>query len=256
MVLPDNNTQGLPERFEDLEPAERLKVLKAGSAMTRFVFSRAAAVLLSTPVGNGSYLRSGSGFVLRLANNDYLGTAWHVVQEWHDATKAGNRIVFQTGHLALNPNDRLAWKDEQNDIAFLRLLPGEAQRVGIQRCEPLVGWPPPHPKVGSYLLMSGYPGVERLRPADDEFDFGAFSTLLQVTASRDNYVVCQFQREHWVSEGRSVPPPGTDLGGMSGGPALLVKNLAYPLVGLISEFSRDFELLYIKTLSHVPLLGG
>jgi len=43
---------------------------------------------------------------------------------------------------------------------------------------------------------------------------------------------------------------------MSGGPALLVKNLAYPLVGLISEFSRDFELLYIKTLSHVPLLGA
>jgi hypothetical protein len=46
-----DNTQVLPERFEDLEPAERLKVLKAGSAMTRFVFARAAAVLLSTPVG-------------------------------------------------------------------------------------------------------------------------------------------------------------------------------------------------------------
>ncbi len=247
-----DNPPALPERFEDLEPAERLKVLKAGSAMTHFVFARAATVLLSAPVGKSGYVRSGSGFTLRLADNDYLGTAWHVVKEWHDATKAGNRIVFQTGALALNPNDRLAWKDEKNDIAFLRLLPGEAQRIGIEPCEPLVGWPPPHPKAGSYLLLSGYPGVERIRPANDEFDFGAFSTLLQVTVSHDSYVVCQFQREHWISEGRSIPQAGTDLGGMSGGPALLVKNLAYPLVGLISEFSVGYELLYVKTLSHVP----
>jgi len=177
-MAPLDDTRVLPERFEDLEPAERLRVLKAGSAMTHFVFARAAAVLLSAPVGQTGYVRSRSGFVLRLSDHDYLGTAWHVVKEWRDATKTGARIVFQVGALALNPNDRLAWKDELNDLAFLRLLPGEAQRIGIQHCEPLFGWPPPHAEVGSYLLLSGYPGIERLRPANDEFDFGAFSTLL------------------------------------------------------------------------------
>ena len=181
MALLDN-TRVLPERFEDLEAAERLRVLKAASAMTHFVFARAAAVLLSVPVGQTGYGRSGSGFVLRLPDHDYLGTAWPVVKEWHDAAKTGNRIVFQVGALALNPNDRLAWK---NAIAFLRLLPGEAQRIDIEPCEPLFGRPPPHAEVGSYLLLSGYPGIERLRPADDEFDFGAFSTLLQVTASHE-----------------------------------------------------------------------
>jgi hypothetical protein len=255
-MSPLDDTRVLPERFEDLEPAERLRVLKAGSAMTHFVFGRAVAVLLSAPIGQSGYLRSGSAFVLRLLDHDYLGTAWHVVKEWHDATSTGNKIVFQVGAVSLNPIDRLAWKDEQNDIAFLRLISGEAQRVGVQPSEPLFGWPPPHPESGSYLLLSGYPGIERRRPADDEFDFGAFSTMLQVTASHENYIVCQFQREHWISEGRDVPPPGTDLGGMSGGPALLVKNLAYPLIGLISEFSRDYELLYVKTLSHVPRVLG
>lgn len=246
-----DKTHTLPERFEDLAPEERLRVLRAGSAMTHFVFARAAAVLLAAP-GQSGYVRSGSGFVLSLSDHDYLGTAWHVVKEWHDAAKTGERIVFQVGALALNPNDRLAWKDEGNDIAFLRLLPGEAARVGIAPCEAMFGWPPPHAEAGTYLLLSGYPRIERLRANDDEFEFGAFSTLLQVTASHENYVVCQFQREHWISEGRDLPPAGTDLCGMSGGPALLVKNLAYPLVGLISEFSRDFELLYVKTLSHVP----
>jgi hypothetical protein len=251
-MAPLDDTRVLPERFEDLEPAERLRVLTAGSAMTHFVFARTAAVLLSAPIGQTRFVRSGSGFVLRLPDHDYLGTAWHVVKEWYDATKTGDRIVFQIGRVALNPDERLAWKDERNDIAFLRLSSGEAHQIGIQPCEPLFGWPPPHAEAGSYLLLSGYPGIERVRPADDEFDFGAFSTLLQVTASRENYVVCQFQREHWISEGRDIPPPGTNLGGMSGGPALLVNNLAYPLIGLISEFSAGYELLYVKTLSHVP----
>jgi hypothetical protein len=100
---------------------------------------------LSAPVGEIGYIRSGSAFVLRRSDHDYLGTAWHVVKEWHDATRTGNRIMFQVGAVSLNPTDRLAWKDEQNDIAFLRLLSGEAQRIGIQPCEPLFGWPPPEP---------------------------------------------------------------------------------------------------------------
>src|SRR5882672_12009218 len=65
-MAPADNAEALPERFEDLEPAERLRVLKAGSAMTHFVFARAAAVLLSVPVGQTGYIRSGSAFVLRL----------------------------------------------------------------------------------------------------------------------------------------------------------------------------------------------
>jgi hypothetical protein len=167
-------------------------------------------------------------------------------------TAAGETLLFQAGGLALNPSERLAWKDDVNDIAFLRVLPGEAERVGISVCEPIEGWPPPHPAVGSYVLVSGFPGVERFHIAPDEVEFGAFSTLLQVTAVHERYVVCQFNRENWISEGRRIPPPGTVLGGMSGGPMLLDQNVAYPLAGLVSEFSASFELLYLKTLSHVP----
>jgi hypothetical protein len=133
------DSRALPERFEDLEPAERLRVLKAGSAMTHFVFSRTAAVLLAGRLGQTGYVRSGSGFVLQLPDREYLGTAWHVVKEWHDVTKTGSHVVFQVGGVALDPNDRLAWKDEEQDIVFLRLLPGEAARIGIQPCEPLIG---------------------------------------------------------------------------------------------------------------------
>jgi hypothetical protein len=74
--------------------------------------------------------------------------------------------------------------------------------------------------------------------------------MLQITTVREDYAVCQFLRENWVTyDTHGVPPPGTDLGGMSGGPVLLVGKLDYPLVGLVYQFSRDFELLYFRLLS-------
>lgn len=220
--------------------------------MTRFVFRRAAAVLIAPRPGAPGRVANGSAFVVGLPSGPYLGTAWHVVSAWLKWTAEGEDLIFQVGGTALNPVERLVWKDETNDIAFLRLAEGEQDRIGISECEPVLGWPPPHPVVGSYVLVSGFPGIQRLRIAADEMDFGAFSTLLQVTAIHDRHLVCQFEREHWLSHTGRIPPPGTNLGGMSGGPVLLSKNLAYPLVGLVSEFSQTYELLFVKTLSHLP----
>jgi len=77
--------------------------------------------------------------------------------------------------------------------------------------------------------------------------------LLQVTAVGSDYAVCQFFRENWISfDEHGVPPPGTELGGISGGPVVQLRNLDYPLVGVVSEFSTDFELLHFKLLADVP----
>ena len=69
------------------------------------------------------------------------------------------------------------------------------RRIPIEACEALHGWPFPHPKVGGdYVLISGFPGVQRLRLAPDVIEFGAFSTLVQVTVAHKRYLVCQFER--------------------------------------------------------------
>lgn len=242
----------LPARFEDLPPQERLRVIKAGSAMTHLVFRHAVPILISPPPGRFGVVTNGSGFLLRIKDATFLGTAWHVVQRWIERTGEGEALVFQIGKVSLNPNDRIAWKDEENDVVLFRVSLPEARQIGISVCEPVPKWPPPHPRVGAYVLTSGFPGKARAHPAADQVEFGALSTMLQVTAAGDRYVVCQFHREHWIGDGRDIPPPGSDLGGISGGPALLVQNLVYPLVGVLSEFSTTFELLYIKTLSHAP----
>lgn len=240
-----------PKRFAEFSEQEQARIRKAGSSMTHFAFDRSTAIILAAGSDDTSYFGSGSGFVLRHGDGEYLGTAWHVVEAWQRKRDEGSRVLFQAGQLALNPLDRIVWRDEQNDVVLLRLEPGEAARVGREPCEAPLGWPPPHPAEGSFLLLSGFPGAMRSGPTGDEVGFKSFAALMRVTISRERYLVCQFERDYWVPEDNLLST-NLDLGGLSGGPVFLVTDLSYPLVGLISEFSRDFELLYVKTLSHAP----
>jgi hypothetical protein len=50
---------------------------------------------------------------------------------------------------------------------------------------------------------------------------------------------------------QTVPDADMDMGGLSGGPMLLVGGITYPLVGVISEYHVSYELLRIATLEIV-----
>ena len=244
----------LPKRFEELPTSEQERVRRAGDQMGRYAFQHCAAVLVAPPPNCGpGRINNGSAFILRLDSRYYLGTAWHVVQAWQLRTAAGERLLFQVGHADLPPTGRLVWHDEVGDIAFLMVDEFDVQRIGIMPCESVLGWPPPKPAPGERLLFAGYPGSLREHGDDGVMDFGSFTGLVSATSVRDRYVVAQFQREHLISnDGRELPPVGADLGGMSGGPVFLVKNLVYPLAGIITQHNSEFELMQISTLDHVP----
>jgi hypothetical protein len=198
-------------------------------------------------------VNNGSAFVLQSSENYYLGTALHVVDAWLRRTEAGERLLFQVGHADLPPRDRFVWKSEPDDIAFLEIDAFDVQRIGVLPCETSGGWPPPTPRNGDQLMFAGFPGLLRERDGDNAVNFGSFVGTVSATTVREHHVVSQFEREHLISsDDRGVPPPGTDLGGMSGGPVFLLRKLDYPLVGLISEYSAQFELLRIATFGHLP----
>ena len=244
---------GVPESFDDLPPEEQRQVLTSGYEMTQLAYRHSTAICIAPPPSVGGEISNGSGFIVDLRGEFYLGTAWHVVESWMRRRTQGEKVLFQVGDALITPADRLAWKDEENDLAFIRLTQGEVRVIGASVCETVLGWPPPHPTLGSYVLVAGYPKTIRAQPKPGEVQFNCLSTLLEITLVREHYVVCQFQRENWVTfDPHAIPPAGTPLGGMSGGPVLAVRNLTYPLIGLISEFSHDYELLYLKTLSHLP----
>ncbi len=64
------------------------------------------------------------------------------------------------------------------------------------------------------------------------------------------------ERKDLISfDGRPLPEAGTDMGGLSGGPVLLVDTLNYPLVGVVTDRCEmtfaDLEIIQIATLETV-----
>ena len=221
--------------------------------MTEYAYRRAAAIGIGAPPSRGTAMRNGSAFLIQQDGAHFLGTAWHVVAYWLKIHKRVKHLLFQVADALIDPEQSVVWRDEVADLAFLSLSPQQVREISVAVCEATRGWPPPRPKRGQYVLISGYPSVIRQHPGPRQVQFNALSNMLQVTGVGDDYAVCQFFRENWVSfDEHGVPPPGTYLGGISGAPVLLVGNLDYPLIGVVSEFSSNFELLYFKLLSNVP----
>lgn len=247
----------VPQRFNDLPIVDQRRVLAAGDVIARFVQQHTAAVLIAPPPGVAGNIDNGSCFILRLQGTPYLGTAWHVLEKWFYRTANGESVVFQVGGACVMPPGRIVLKDEQSDIAFLRLQEREAELVGISAFEPICGWPPPMPSAGEFIHLAGYPAIHREHPSGDALDFRSLGFRLNVKNVSDCHLSCQFEREYWVAaSGAVIPPEGIDLGGMSGGPVLLEQALAYPLVGLVSEHTSRFEITRVSTFAHLPTEFG
>ncbi len=243
----------MSDRFGDLPGINQLRIVAAGNAIGRFVFRHTAAVLVGPPPGAAGRVSNGSGFILRLQGKPYLGTAWHVVESWLNRTSNGERVLFQIGGATCAPTGRIVWKDKRGDLAFLRLEEWEAALIGISVLEPICGWPPPKVSVGDFIHVAGYPAVQREQPADDAWKFRSLGFRLSVKSVGEWHLACQFERQYWVATGgATIPPEGINLGGMSGGPALLEGRLAYPLIGLVAEHTPAYEIMRVSTLSHTP----
>ena len=241
------------EKFEELPMVDQRRILAAGNTIGQFVFQRTAAILVGPPADTDGVIKNGSCFILRVHGKAYLGTARHVVKFWMDRIASGESVVFQVGRSSLEPAHRIVWEDEQADIAFLRLDEAEVALIGISAFEPTCGWPPPRPAVGDFVHIAGYPALQRHQPGPAAYDFRSLGFRLNVKSIGERHLACQFEREYWVvTDGFAIPPAGVDLGGMSGGPVLLERPLAYPLVGLVVEHTPAYEIMRVSTLGHVP----
>src|SRR5258708_28553924 len=107
-------------------------------------------------------------------------------------------------------------------------------------------------------MVAGYPKL--LREVHDAGRIGASpsSSIFRVTSVGEGFCKCQIDEEDIISydEGQ-VPEAGTDMGGLSGGPVFLVRQLDYPLIGVITDQCYmgfvNLEVLQIATLAYVVI---
>ena len=243
--------------LDSLGENERRRLKETGAEMVKLAQKHSAAIIIAPPPSQQGRLQSASGCVLLLEGTHYLVTAAHVLAGFESRRATDKSVTWQVGDLVLNPLDRVAWRDDERDVLMLSLRATEAAMIPVAVASVSDGWPPPHPAADDFVLVSGYPAADRWRHDAKRLTFNALSAIFRVTTSGGYHLVCQWEREFFVSfEGPGVPPKGRELGGMSGAPVFRIGRLTYPLVGVVSEFQNDFELMRVSTLHPAPSPDG
>lgn len=195
-------------------------------------------------------LNNASCFFLDFPNRLLLITAAHVYDGYLEAKRRSNRrnIVCHIGNIRFDPEARIRGYNQGLDIATFDFEYDDLIAMGKQA---IAGtpWPPPEPKIGEGAIFGGFPGISRFWLRAKAMSFGLYLAHTPMTTVTDRQIMCRFDREAWNAvEGRRIPPPGTDLGGLSGGPFLLPLGTEegvwnYCIGGIISQAqtSIDFE---------------
>jgi len=246
--------QGSPD-FRSLPEPERQRYRNVSRSLVEMMQRYAFPLCLAPPLSVGGEVVGATGCLLRLNRGLFIVTANHVLSEYEERVQS-NRLNWQFGHLPpFDPLSRVAWRDQARDIVFLEISAEEAIRAGNE--DSLVfsaarGWPPPVPTVGQPVLIAGYPRILR-EVADASIQSGPYSAVFRTTSAGPGYFYCQIENEELISfDGGELPPPDADVGGLSGGPASLMLPLDYPLVGIVVEHSRTYNILRIATFEEIP----
>jgi len=248
------------------ETPEDLKALVAGDLgveMEKYPLKCATAAYFGArpQPGKPAAVNSGSASLLRLDGQPFALTCSHVLEGYRHRLAQDAATIFQLGDCELDPLAQLKVEDTKLDYALVGLSEEQAAEV-VDHDSPFgdsyfaspASWPPNPVVAGDFITFGGFPGELRKAVSFDELSFGSYSSgASRVTTVGEDYLVCQFERDHWVKHGYE-PEPST-IRGMSGGPAFAIRKgpetgiITYEFVGHIYEFSESYELLYVRLAS-------
>lgn len=250
---------GGAEQFQQLSADEQARYLAINRQMVRLARDHAVPIIFAPPLSIGGTINGASGCVIQLATDAFVVTASHVVLGYEKRLQKGEILNWQVGNLPpFDPLARIVWRDNENDIVLLGISKEEASNIGPCIISVPPTWPPPVPKAGQLVLVGGYPKSLREEAlAPGWIGSGPYSAIFRVTLAEDCKFKCAIERRDLISFEGPLPASGTDMGGLSGGPVLLVDTLSYPVVGIVTDRCdmsiADFEIIEITALACVRL---
>lgn len=190
----------------------------------------------------------GSGVLVFTGTTLCLCTARHVAAEYRKLRQKDDRVVFQAGNVFFDPEPRILLELEADDLIVLGMNGSDQYHIPALTWTCPV-WPPACPVVDEYVAFAGLPTEYRIN-AGAELQFAIVGGILQVISASDNNFKCYMDRETLITvRGTHVPPPGTNWGGMSGGPVFRLVNGEPELCGIITDFGQSLEVYYMAPLT-------
>lgn len=252
------------EQLETFDAAKKLLASPVGIEFNKYPLKFVVPAYFGAlpQTGKLATVNSGSASLLRLNGQSFALTCWHVMESYRKRLTEGP-CIFQFGDCKLDPLVQLKAEDKDLDYSLIQLTNGQIDQIakstgpfdGTYFCD-ISQWPPTEVKEGDFVAFGGFPGELRQAVSFDKLCFGSYSSgASRVTSARDDYIVCQFESEHWVSHGLESEP--RTIRGMSGGPVFAIRHsdagvMTYDFVGHIIEFHEDFKLLYVRLARILP----
>jgi hypothetical protein len=251
--------------YENLDPkkieaAKRLARGPLGEEMARFPLRFAAVLFFANRPKRGValYARNGTLSLLELDHRHIGITCFHVLEKYRKKREQVPMLDIFLGLLELDPLSRIIDQDSSLDLVTLDLSGVDLKQVSDH---PPIGstffcpadWPCSEVKEGDFVAFGGFPGLLRVPLNFRDIEFRSFSHgACRVVSVHEDHLVCQFEREDWLcpdnlGSHNALPEVGQlDLGGLSGGPVFILRQLHWEFVGIIYEYSTEYELLRIR----------
>jgi hypothetical protein len=237
----------------DASPQQEERYRAFGERMARLAWSYSCSILIGCASRPTQDAKNATGVSLEVSGRNYLLTALHVVDWYREKIKGGSHTHFQVGDLSLCPDCRMVYEDAVNDLAVLWLRPGEVRLVGQTPFIARDDWPPLSPKVGNTVQFCGYARINRVDGAAGQIDSTVLPLIATVANSSEHHFSVRIPREDYRWDGRCLlRPDQAFLGGMSGGPALVLDDPRYPLAGIVSQGHDQYDIVRFSCLSGVP----
>lgn len=243
--LPPDLSAAAEADFRSLPEEYQRFLLNFGGELGECVRDHVAQVLIGVPGGMvpASEANHASGVLLFTGSTICLCTAQHVVAKYRQRREEDSRIVFQAGNVSFDPEPRILFESAADDLVVLAMNTSDQSRIAA-RTWVCASWPPPPPRTDEYVAFAGLPSEYRVN-VGHEIGFAVVGGVLPVISASPRNFKCHMDRATLIAvRGGHVPPPGTALGGMSGGPVFRLVDDKPQLCGIITDFGQSLEVFY------------